>query len=150
MKRRQQTPGTALPRVVASRLLDTPELPSERALEGNGVALVREIALRHDLEAGSGIAALRSVLGDRSLITLDGERHMTRRHLVAPLFRRDLDALDGLTADATRDALREIGAGATFTAYDFARRISLGAIVRFLLPGSAAEEARTVATADVG
>ncbi len=114
-----------------------------RALVTGDPALVREIGSRHDLEAGSGISALRSVLGDRSLITLDGERHMARRHLVAPLFRRDLEALDGITADATLEALQQIGAGATFTVYDFARRISLGAIVRFLLPGSSVEEART-------
>ena len=113
-----------------------------RALVTGDPALVRDIASRHDLEAGSGISALRSVLGDRSLITLDGGRHAARRQLVAPLFRQDLEALDSSTADATVDALREIGAGATFTAYDFARRISLGAIVRFLLPGSSAEEER--------
>jgi cytochrome P450 family 110 len=114
-----------------------------RALVTGDPALVREIASRPDLEAGSGISVLRTVLGDRSLITLDGERHAARRQLVAPLFRSGLEALDGITAGATIDALREIGAGATFTVYDFARRISLGAIVRFLLPGSPAEEART-------
>ena len=114
-----------------------------RALVTGDPALVREIASRHDLEAGRGISALRSVLGDRSLITLDGERHLARRHLVAPLFRRDLEALDAVTADTTLEALQKIGAGATFTVYDFARRISLGAIVRFLLPGSSVEEART-------
>src|SRR4029453_5690195 len=54
-----------------------------------------------------------------------------------------LEALDAVTCDATREALQTIGAGATFTVYDFARRISLAAIVRFPLPGSPVEEART-------
>jgi cytochrome P450 len=114
-----------------------------RALVTGDPALVREIATRQDLEAGSGISALRGVLGDRSLITLDGEDHAARRRLVAPLFRRRLEELDVATVDATLEALREIPAGGTFTAYDFARRISLRAIVRFLVPGSPAEEART-------
>lgn len=114
-----------------------------RALVTGDPALVREITLRTDLEAGSGISALRGVLGDRSLITLDGEDHAARRRLVGPLFRRNLETLDAATLDATEDALREIPAGATFSAYDFARRISLRAIVRFLLPGSPEEEART-------
>lgn len=114
-----------------------------RALVTGEPALVREIAARHDLEAGSGIMALRRVLGDRSLITLDGEDHAARRRLVGPLFRRGLESLDSATVEATREALREIPAGGSFTAYDFARRISLCAIVRFLLPGSPAEEAWT-------
>jgi cytochrome P450 family 110 len=114
-----------------------------RALVTGDPVLVREIAARHDLDAGRGISALRGALGDRSLITLDGADHLARRRLVAPLFHRDLEALDGLTVDATVEALRDIRAGGTFTAYDFARRISLVAIVRFLLPGSRAEEART-------
>lgn len=114
-----------------------------RALVTGDPALVREIASRHDLEAGRGISALRGVLGDRSLITLDGEDHAARRRLVAPFFRNGLEALDEATIEATLEALRDIPAGATFTVYDFARRISLRAIVRFLLPGSPAEEART-------
>jgi cytochrome P450 len=114
-----------------------------RALVTGDPALVREIASRTDLEAGSGISALRGVLGDRSLITLDGEDHAARRRLVGPLFRRNLETLDTATIEATADALGEIPEGATFSAYDFARRISLRAIVRFLLPGPADEEART-------
>jgi cytochrome P450 len=114
-----------------------------RALVTGDPALVREIASRHDLEAGRGISALRGVLGDRSLITLDGEDHAARRRLVAPLFRSGLEALDNATVEATLEALRDIPAGGTFAVYDFARRISLRAIVRFLLPGSPAEEART-------
>jgi cytochrome P450 len=114
-----------------------------RALVTGDPALVREIASRTDLEAGSGISALRGVLGDRSLITLDGEDHAARRRLVGPLFRRNLETLDAATLEATEDALREIPVGVTFSAYGFARRISLRAIVRFLLPGSPEEEVRT-------
>jgi cytochrome P450 family 110 len=114
-----------------------------RTLVTSDPELVREIASRNDLEAGSGISALRGVLGEGSLITLDGEDHMARRRLVAPLFRRGLESLDEVTVEATLDALREIPVGGTFSAYDFARRISLRAIVRFLLPGSPGEETRS-------
>jgi cytochrome P450 len=114
-----------------------------RTLVTGDPALVREIAARSDLEAGSGISALRGVLGDRSLITLDGEDHRARRRLVAPLFRRGLESADEVTVEATLDALRGIPAGGTFSAYGFARRISLRAIVRFLLPGPPEEEARS-------
>jgi cytochrome P450 len=113
-----------------------------RALVTGDPALIREIATRHDLEAGSGISALRRVLGDRSLITLDGADHAARRRLVAPLFRHGLEALDAATVEATVEELRAIPPGGGFTAYDFARRIALRAIVRFLLPGTPAEEAR--------
>ena len=114
-----------------------------RALVTGEPALVREIASRHDLEAGSGIAALRPVLGERSLIMLDGDQHAARRRLLAPLFRRDLAALDRITIEATLDALHETSTGAIFAAYDFARRISVRAIVRFLIPGTPAQEALT-------
>jgi cytochrome P450 family 110 len=112
-----------------------------RALVTGDPATVREIAAHPDLDAGKGIEALREVMGNRSLITLDGEDHAERRRIVSPLLRRDLERLDGITVQATLDLLGEIPAGATFAVYDLARRISLRAVVRLLFGESSPEEA---------
>jgi cytochrome P450 len=112
-----------------------------RALVTGDPEVVREIVAHPDLDAGQGIAALREILGDRSLITLDGEDHAARRRLVGPLFRKNLEALDGITVAATREALGEIAPGQTFSVYDLARRISLRAIVRLLFGETSADEA---------
>ncbi|HEX6864395.1 MAG TPA: cytochrome P450, partial [Thermoanaerobaculia bacterium] len=112
-----------------------------RVLVTGDPEVVREIVAHPDLDAGQGIAALRAIMGDRSLITLDGEDHAARRRLVGPLFRRDLEALDGITIAATREALEEIVPGQTFSVYDLARRISLRAIVRLLFGETSREEA---------
>ncbi|HSK76596.1 MAG TPA: cytochrome P450 [Thermoanaerobaculia bacterium] len=112
-----------------------------RVLVTGDPEVVREIVAHPDLDAGQGIAALRAILGDRSLITLDGEDHAARRRLVGPLFRRDLEALDEFTIAAAREALGEIAPGRTFSVYDLARRISLRAIVRLLFGETSREEA---------
>jgi unspecific monooxygenase len=111
-----------------------------RTLVTGDPALVREITAHPDLESGSGISALREVLGDGSLITLDGAAHAERRRLVAPFFRQGLGALDDATSAAAGEALRETG---TLSVYALARRVSLQAIVRFLLdlPPAAAQHA---------
>ena len=64
--------------------LDLPVLG--RSLVTGDPALVREIATHPDLDSGRGIVALRAVLGDRSLITLDGREHRERRRMLAPAF----------------------------------------------------------------
>lgn len=112
-----------------------------RVLVTGDPEVVREIVAHPDLDAGQGIAALRQILGDRSLITLDGEDHAARRRLVGPLFRQDLEALDGITIAAAREALGEIAPGQTFSVYDLARRISLRAIVRLLFGEMSREDA---------
>ncbi len=110
-----------------------------RALVTGDPALVREITTHPDLESGSGITALREVMGDGSLITLDGAAHAERRRLVAPFFRNGLGALDDATRKAAEEALSGVG---TFSVYDLARRVSLRAIVRFLLDLPPAEAAQ--------
>lgn len=112
-----------------------------RVLVTGDPEVVREIVAHPDLDAGQGIAALREIMGDRSLITLDGEDHAARRRLVGPLFRRDLEALDGITIAAAREALGEIAPGEIFSVYDLARRISLRAIVRLLFGEMSREDA---------
>jgi cytochrome P450 len=101
-----------------------------RAFVTGDPALIREMTGHPDLDAGRGIAALRKVMGDRSLITLDGEDHAARRRIVAPLFGREIERLDQMTVRTTAEALEE--AGPELSIYDLARRISLRAIVRLI------------------
>lgn len=103
-----------------------------RAFVTGDPALVREITNHPDLDAGRGIAALKKIMGDRSLITLDGEDHAARRRIVAPLFGREIERLDEMTTRTTAEALNEIRPGSEFSIYDLARRISLRAIVRLI------------------
>jgi len=111
--------------------LDLPMLG--RSLVTGDPALVREIAVHPDLDSGRGIVALRAILGDRSLITLDGQEHRERRRVLAPAFSpRAIQDYDAITIDKTRAAIGELGQGRPFSFYQAARRISLTAMVRFL------------------
>jgi cytochrome P450 len=101
-----------------------------RAFVTGDPALIREMTGHPDLDAGRGIVALRKVMGDRSLITLDGEDHAARRRIVAPLFGREIERLDEMTVRTTAEALEE--AGPELSIYGLARRISLRAIVRLI------------------
>ncbi|HKI06643.1 MAG TPA: cytochrome P450 [Thermoanaerobaculia bacterium] len=94
--------------------------------------LIQELTGHPELDAGRGIAALREVMGDRSMITLDGEDHAARRRIVAPLFGREIERLDEMTARVTAEALGEIPVGSQFSLYGLARRISLRLIVRLV------------------
>ncbi len=108
-------------------------------------ALVREIAVHPDLDSGRGIVALRAILGDRSLITLDGQEHRERRRLLAPAFTaRAIEAYDAITIDKAQSVIRELGPGKPFSFYEAARRISLSAIVRFIFGEKAPEEERSL------
>ena len=113
-----------------------------RVLVTGDPALIREITAHPDLEAGSGIAALRRVLGEGSLITMDGEAHAARRRLVAPFFRRGLEVLDAATCAATKDALRAVPPGGRLSIYDLGRQVSLRSIIQFLLAAPPDEAAR--------
>lgn len=108
-----------------------------RALVTGDPAMIRQMIGHPDLDAGRGIAALKEIMGDRSLITLDGAEHAARRRIVAPLFGREIERLDDMTVEATLDALREIPPGRPFALYDLARRISLRAIVRLIFGATA-------------
>ena len=123
--------------------LDLPILG--RSLVTGDPALVREIALHPDLDSGRGIVALRAILGDRSLITLDGPEHRERRRLLAPAFSaRVLERYDAITVEKAHAVIRELGQGKPFSFYEAARRISLSAIVRFVFGEKDATEERNL------
>lgn len=111
--------------------LDLPVLG--RSLVTGDPALVREIAVHPDLDSGRGIFALRAILGDGSLITLDGQDHRERRRMLAPAFSsRIIENYDAITLEQTLAVIREVGQSRTFSFYQAARRISLKAIISFI------------------
>jgi unspecific monooxygenase len=123
--------------------LDLPVLG--RSLVTGDPALVRQIAHHPDLDSGRGIVALRAILGDRSLITLDGQEHRERRRMLAPAFSaRIMESYDAITIEKTRAVIRELGQGMQFSFYEAARRISLAAIVRFLFGEKSPEQERSM------
>ncbi len=123
--------------------LDLPILG--RSLVTGDPALVREIALHPELDSGRGIFALRAILGDRSLITLDGQEHRERRRMLAPAFNAgNIERYDAIMIEKTRAIIRELGRGKQFSFYEAARRISLSAIVRFIFGGIGPEEERSM------
>jgi cytochrome P450 len=123
--------------------LDLPILG--RSLVTGDPALVREIALHPDLDSGRGIFALRAILGDRSLITLDGQEHRERRRMLAPAFNsRIIENYDAITIEKTLAVIRDLSQGRQFSFYEAARKISLKAIVRFIFGEHGPEEERSM------
>jgi len=92
--------------------------------------LIAEIVSHKDLDGGKAVTALRAVLGQRSLIMLDGKAHAARHHMIAPLFRGDaLQAYDELTVRQTRAVLAGLPCGKTFSLYPVLQRITLKVMV---------------------
>lgn len=111
--------------------------------------LVKAAAGHPDLDAGKGIRALRNVIGDRVLITLDGEEHRTRRRIIHPPFRTDLERWDTFTVETTLQAAAQLNvtqsrAGGPVNAYELALRISRRCILRALFGGVDADLERLV------
>jgi cytochrome P450 len=94
--------------------------------------LVDRIIDHPDLESGRGIAVLRTVLGDGSLITLDGEDHARRRRIVGPVLNRGLERLERETVRCTLAELHDIRPGSQVSVYDLARRVTLQTIVSLI------------------
>jgi cytochrome P450 len=110
--------------------------------------LIGEIVSHKGLDGGKAVAALRAVLGGRSLIMLEGEAHAARRRLIAPSFCGDgLAAHDDLTVRVTRKVLCGLPAGPAFSLYPVLRRIGLEVMVAVLFgEGSAAAAEAEAAT----
>jgi cytochrome P450 len=93
--------------------------------------LIAEVVHHKDLDAGKSVTpALAAIMGQRSLIMLDGQAHAARHRLLAPLFRGEsLRAYDELTVRWTHDVLSSWTRGETFSMYEALRRIGLKAMV---------------------
>jgi cytochrome P450 len=102
-----------------------------RVLMTGDPEMIQDIVRNRDLDGGKGIAALRSILGDRSLIMLHGEEHQARRRLIAPRFRGQRSAgFDDLTVATTLDEIQQVPTNRPFSMYHLLLQISLRTIVR--------------------
>jgi cytochrome P450 len=81
--------------------------------------------------SGRGNGVLRYMLGDNSLIMLDGESHERQRRLLMPPFHGDrLRAYSQLICDITQEATDEWTIGKPFVVRPFMQEITLRVILR--------------------
>ena len=110
-------------------------------------AVVREISQSADLDAGRGITFLPIILGDRSLITLDGDSHRQRRQLVAPPLHSDaIKHYDSMIVEQTLTEMDALAPNCPFSIYEFTRKISLRMIIRVVFGQQGSEEDRRIET----
>ena len=84
---------------------------------------------KHFSTPGAMNAILKPLLGDASVIMIEGDRHKKRRQLVMPSFHGErLKAYGDLIIDITHKVLQTIPAGQSFLARDITQTISLEVI----------------------
>ncbi len=95
--------------------------------------LIAEIAKNRDLIGGRGTEALRPVVGQHSLIAIEGERHQAHRKALLPhFFYGDLARYDALTRKWAHLELQKVSQGQTFEGSRLVSRITLNAMVEIL------------------
>ena len=93
--------------------------------------MIRDIIQNRDLVGGKGISALRAILGEDSLIMLNGDAHRARRRIVAPPFSgKEAVRYDKMILDATLDVIQDIPLNRSFSIYNVVLKISFKAIIR--------------------
>jgi cytochrome P450 len=93
--------------------------------------VISEIVHHPQLDAGRGIVGLRSILGDDSLIMLDGAEHVARRALVSPALRgAALDRYSTMMLEVTREHVRRLPG--VFSGHALLHDVSLHAIARVM------------------
>jgi cytochrome P450 family 110 len=104
-----------------------------RTLFTGSPGLIRSLVGHPKLASGKGVVALRRVLGDDSLIMLDGEAHAERKKLVHPSFHGPwLSTLDGMYLRLAEELSAAHSTGEVFPVYPLLHRISLEAIARVM------------------
>lgn len=92
--------------------------------------------------AGKGHAVLMPVLGPRSLLLLDEQRHARERRLLMPSFHaKRVDAFGPLIQQEAKIALAHLSAGQDVVLHDLMQEVSLSVILRAVF---GLQEARTV------
>ncbi len=124
-------------------------LPSlGRALVTGEPAIVRATVTNPDLVGGRGTRFLRPLLGEDSLIILEGEAHRARRKLLAPHFRNEaVRRFDAMTLQRAGAVLARLRPGEVVSAAQLARDITLPVIVRLVfgkLDAAAQSEAEAI------
>lgn len=88
----------------------------------------------HLLHAGRGNALLEPILGQHSLLMVDGDQHLAQRALLQPAFRYDrIHGYARVIANATRRWTAAWNGGATVSVQRTALEISKEIILRFVL-----------------
>jgi cytochrome P450 family 110 len=110
--------------------------------------LVGQIARDKMLIGGRGTQALRPVVGDHSLIVLEGDRHAEHRSVMLPLFfTADPARYDAMNRRWVDHELARLPRHLPFPAMDFVSRITLHAIVEMIFGDvPQAQHQRTVET----
>jgi len=95
--------------------------------------LIAETARNKSLIGGRGTQALRPVLGENSLIVIEGDRHRRHRRSIAPSFSADsASEFDALTHDICREVIADQSVGSVISLQATVRSISLRVIIRVL------------------
>jgi cytochrome P450 len=103
--------------------------------------LLRELMAGRDFDAGTPISALRALLGPRSLIMLQGERHAARRERVAALFRSPAARqCEWWMVEEMRREAAQLDRHSPFSVYGLVQRVSLRAILAALFGVAVAEQ----------
>lgn len=110
------------------------ELPvMGRSVISGDPAVIADIVRNKHLIGGRGTQALRPVVGDHSLIVLEGAAHERQRKLLLPhFFSGDMSAYDGITRRWTGRALASLAPGATFSGMKFSADITLNIVIEVL------------------
>ncbi|WP_263971564.1 cytochrome P450 [Leptolyngbya ohadii] len=81
--------------------------------------------------SGSGGAVLRDLLGDFSVLLLDGDRHIRQRKLLMPPFHGDrLKAYGKLICEITQETAASLQVGQSFRVRSLMQEITLGVILQ--------------------
>lgn len=95
--------------------------------------LIKQMFANRDAEQFGPFAfeATRALIGDHSVLMMNGEAHKRERKLLNPPFHGErMRAYGEVMIEATRAAFDELQPGQEFTALDHTTRVSLEAIVR--------------------
>lgn len=109
-------------------------------------AVVEQVfAADPDSFAATGAALLAPVMGETSLMLLDGERHRAARKLLAPPFHRAaIERLGEAIVDVARHRLGELPRGRAFDIHDEMRKITSDVIVRIVFGATDPDAARAL------
>jgi len=111
-----------------------------RSLVTGDPALIATIVKDKNLIGGRGTRALRPVVGEHSLIVLEGSDHQQHRSVMLPhFFAGDMTRYDSLTKKWTVHALSRQRVGATFSGMDFVADITLDIILEVMFGTLAAQ-----------
>jgi cytochrome P450 family 110 len=92
--------------------------------------LISAIQRNKDLIGGRGTRALRPVVGNESMIVLEGDRHELHRSVfVPPFFAPERSGVDRLTLDWAHRIVHQVKSGGRYSAIDLVTSVTLNVIV---------------------